>query len=280
MAVLEVMSPATDAVAEDLADYLQDPLRVSAPVKKRSTAASSATRERKILQQPGFVLHARPYKETSLIVDVLTRDFGRIALVAKGAKRPHSQLRSVLQTFQPLNLSWMGKAELKTLTSADWVGGMLPLEKSALVCGFYLNELIIKFLLKDEPHPALFDQYVATINQLAHGESAPVVLRQFELVLLRQSGLLGDIHLCTEQRAVVQPELHYVLDPQAGTRPARPGDHFPVLNGACLLAMADGDYSLPETQFQSKMLMRFLLSHHLHGAVLSTRQLLIDLQNL
>ncbi|MBR7778075.1 DNA repair protein RecO [Undibacterium sp. BYS50W] len=274
------MSPATDAVAEDLADYLQDPLRVSAPVKKRSTAASSATRERKILQQPGFVLHARPYKETSLIVDVLTRDFGRIALVAKGAKRPHSQLRSVLQTFQPLNLSWMGKAELKTLTSADWVGGMLPLEKSALVCGFYLNELIIKFLLKDEPHPALFDQYVATINQLAHGESAPVVLRQFELVLLRQSGLLGDIHLCTEQRAVVQPELHYVLDPQAGTRPARPGDHFPVLNGACLLAMADGDYSLPETQFQSKMLMRFLLSHHLHGAVLSTRQLLIDLQNL
>lgn len=276
------MNPTTGAVAEDLADYLQDPLRISTPVKKRSSSAvsASAQRERKILQQPGFVLHARPYKETSLIVDVLTRDFGRIALVAKGAKRPHSQLRSVLQTFQPLNLSWMGKTELKTLTSADWVGGMLPLEKSALVCGFYLNELIIKFLLKDEPHPALFDQYVATINQLAHGESAPVVLRQFELVLLRQSGLLGDIHLCTEQRAPVQPELHYVLDPQAGTRPARPGDHFPVLSGACLLAMAEGDYSLPETQFQSKMLMRFLLSHHLHGAVLSTRQLLIDLQNL
>jgi DNA repair protein RecO (recombination protein O) len=83
------------------------------------------------------------------------------------------------------------------MTGADWVGGMLPLERSALLCGFYLNELLVKFLVRDEPHTALFEQYVSTLNLLAHDEPASVVLRQFELALLRESGLLGDLTFCT-----------------------------------------------------------------------------------
>jgi len=85
--------------------------------------------------QPGFVLHSYPYKETSLIVEVFARDYGRVPVVAKGAKRPHSKLRGVLQTFQPLQLSWSGKSEVRTLISAEWVGGLLPVERSALLCG-------------------------------------------------------------------------------------------------------------------------------------------------
>ncbi|MCH8619050.1 DNA repair protein RecO [Undibacterium sp. TS12] len=273
---------ATDAVT-DVVAVKKTRARSSkaAPVKSSANKpARPAAKEIRILEQPGFVLHSWPYKETSLIIDVLTRDHGRIALVAKGAKRPHSQLRSVLQTFQPLQLGWTGKGEIRTLTTADWVGGMLPLEKSALLCGFYLNELLVKFLLRDEAHPDLFDLYVSTLNQLAHDEPATIVLRRFELALLRESGLLGDLTRCTQQRERVQAEQFYVLDPERGPRPAMPADNVPRVSGKTLLAMHKGDYTEQSTQLQSKLLMRFLLAHHLHGASLNTRQILIDLQNL
>ncbi len=179
-----------------------------------------------------------------------------------------------------MQLGWTGKGEIRTLTTADWVGGMLPLEKSALLCGFYLNELLVKFLMRDEAHPELFDLYVSTLNQLAHDEPATIVLRRFELALLRESGLLGDLTRCTQQRERVQAEQFYVLDPERGPRPAMPADSVPRVSGKTLLAMQRGDYAEQSTQLQSKLLMRFLLAHHLHGAALNTRQILIDLQNL
>ncbi|MGF6510055.1 hypothetical protein OKW26_005882 [Paraburkholderia sp. 32] len=108
-------------------------------------APRTSTSEYRITEQPAFVLHSYPYRETSLIIDVLSRDHGRLALVAKGAKRPHSALRGVLQTFQPLSLAWSGKSEMRTLTGAEWVGGMLPLTGDALLCGFYVNELLVRF---------------------------------------------------------------------------------------------------------------------------------------
>lgn len=254
---------------------------------REQTVAASAARPRgkkhpelRVLEQPGFVLHAWPYKETSLIVDVLTRDYGRVALIAKGAKRPHSKLRAVLQTFQPLQLGWSGRAEVRTMTAAEWLGGMRPLEKSGLLYGFYLNELLVKFLPREEAHATLFDRYVSTLNQLAHEEPAAIVLRCFELALLRESGLVGDLGVCAEMRAPVLAEQTYVLDPERGPRPARVADTVPVVLGKTLLDMQGGDYSDPVTLQQSKPLMRFLLGHHLHGASLNTRQILIDLQNL
>ena len=139
----------------------------TAPVKTnaRTTARPAAVeREHRVNAQPGFVLHSYPYKETSLIVEVFARDYGRVPVVAKGAKRPHSKLRGVLQTFQPLQLSWSGKSEVRTLISAEWVGGLLPVERSALLCGFYLNELLVKLLARDDPHPVLFDAYMSALN--------------------------------------------------------------------------------------------------------------------
>jgi DNA repair protein RecO (recombination protein O) len=251
------------------------------PAPKRPRAAS---RERtfgtKVAGQPAFVLHSYPYKETSLIIDLFTRDFGRVALIAKGAKRPHSQLRGVLQTFQPLSSSWVGKSELRTLTDAEWVGGMLPLEKTALLCGFYLNELLVKLLARDDAHPALFDHYVATLNQLAHNEPAPIVLRKFERALLKETGVSADLTRCTATRAPVQADLVYVVDPERGPRPERAADPWPRVAGKTLLDMEREDYQDAATQAQSKQLMRFLLAHHLGGAPLNTRQILIDLSQL
>jgi DNA repair protein RecO (recombination protein O) len=226
------------------------------------------------------VLHSSPYKETSLIADIFTRDYGRIALIAKGAKRPHSKLRGVLQTFQPLSVSWSGKSEVRTLVAAEWVGGMLPLERSALLCGFYLNELLVKFLARDDAHSRLFDHYVATLNQLAHNEPPIIVLRKFELALLKETGFAGNLSACTTTTEPVEPDRIYVVDPERGPRHAQPADMWPRVSGKTLLDMEREDYADATTQTQSKFLMRFLLSHHLGGGQLSTRQILLDLMQL
>ncbi|PMS19416.1 DNA repair protein RecO [Trinickia dabaoshanensis] len=249
----------------------------------RSAPARRAPREssHRIAEQPAFVLHSYPYRETSLIIDVFSRDHGRLALVAKGAKRPHSALRGVLQTFQPLSMSWSGKSEMRTLTGAEWVGGMLPLRGDALLCGFYVNELLVKFCAREDPHPQLFHHYVVTLTRLAHDEPAVQVLRSFERVLLRETGYAMALDRTVARRAVVA-EGRYVFDPERGVREAvsELPAHWPVVSGQTLLDMERDDYHRAQTVAQSKTLMRFLLNTYLGGTPLATRQILLDLQNL
>ncbi|MFP6558500.1 DNA repair protein RecO [Paraburkholderia sp. B3] len=250
--------------------------RVSAPRAPRGVSSDF-----RVAEQPAFVLHSYPYRETSLIIDVLSRDHGRIALVAKGAKRPHSALRGVLQTFQPLTLSWTGKGEVRTLTGAEWVGGMLPLTGDALLCGFYVNELLVKFCAREDPHPSLFRHYVVTLTRLAHDEPPVQVLRSFERVLLRETGYALALNRTVNRKTVVA-EGRYVFDPERGVREASDEwpAQWPVLAGQTLLDMEQDDYHRPQTVAQSKALMRFLLNTYLGGTPLATRQILIDLQNL
>lgn len=253
------------------------------PVKEAFSDGRSRKRtqpEIRISNQPGFVLHSYVYKESSLIIDVFSRDHGRVALVAKGAKRPHSRLRAVLQTFQPLSLNWSGKSELRNLVSAEWVGGMMPLENSALLYGFYLNELLLKLTAREDPHPGLFDHYVTTLARLANTEAAQIVLRQFELAVLRETGVAADLSVSTKNGMPVDPDEIYIVDPEGGPRPALMSDIGPRVSGKTLLDMVNEDYSDLMTQTQSKLLMRSLLAYHLNGAQIQTRQILIDLMQL
>lgn len=265
------------------ADGVQPAAKGTKRARRAPSPARAAEREQsRVSEQPGFVLHSYPYRETSLIIDVLTRDHGRIALVAKGAKRPHSALRGVLQTFQPLSLAWLGKGELRTLTKAEWVGGLRPLEGDALLSGFYLNELLVKFCARDDPHDKLFQHYLTTLHHLAHGEPAGIILRAFERVLLRETGYAVAFDRCTQTRGKVVCDRQYVFHPDWGVRPAR-GDEspdWPVVSGQTLLDMEQDDYTRAQTVQQSKLLMRFLLNHHLGGVPLNTRQILLDLQKL
>ncbi|CDY73727.1 DNA recombination and repair protein RecO [Caballeronia glathei] len=249
------------------------------PAAKRPRAAPRS--DFRIAEQPAFVLHSYPYRETSLVIDVFSRDYGRVALVAKGAKRPHSALRGVLQTFQPLGLSWTGKGEVRTLTTAEWVGGMLPLAGDALLCGFYVNELLVKFCAREDAHPALFNHYVLTLSRLAHDEPPVQVLRSFERVLLRETGYAMALNRTVTRQPVVA-DRRYVFDPERGVRVASEElpSQWPVIAGQTLLDMEEDDYSRPQTAAQSKTLMRFLLNVYLGGTPLATRQILIDLQNL
>lgn len=272
------MTPAEDEAAPGAVDA---PPAAPPERPRKPRRAAARTSEFRVAEQPTFVLHSYPYRETSLIVDVLTRDHGRLALVAKGAKRPHSALRGVLQTFQPLLLSWSGKSEVRTLTGAEWVGGMLPLSGDALLCGFYANELLVKFCAREDPQPSLFNHYVVTLTRLAHGEPAVQVLRSFERVLLRETGYALALSRTVGRRSV-EAERLYVFDPERGVRYADDDvpSHWPVIAGQTLLDMEQDDYHRAQTVAQSKTLMRFMLNTYLGGTPLATRQILIDLQNL
>ena len=272
------MTPAEDEAAPGAVDA---PPAAPPERPRKPRRAAARTSEFRVAEQPAFVLHSYPYRETSLIVDVLTRDHGRLALVAKGAKRPHSALRGVLQTFQPLLLSCSGKSEVRTLTGAEWVGGMLPLSGDALLCGFYANELLVKFCAREDPQPSLFNHYVVTLTRLAHGEPAVQVLRSFERVLLRETGYALALSRTVGRRSV-EAERLYVFDPERGVRYADDDvpSHWPVIAGQTLLDMEQDDYHRAQTVAQSKTLMRFLLNTYLGGTPLATRQILIDLQNL
>jgi DNA repair protein RecO (recombination protein O) len=228
-----------------------------------------------------FVLHSYPFRETSLILDVFSRHHGRLAIVARGARRPRSSLRGVLLNFQPLLLSWFGKGEVRTLHSAEWQGGQPYLQGTALMCGFYLNELLLNLLARDDPHPQLFDYYRATLSRLAHETDHAATLRSFEKHLLQELGY----GLVLDREAVsakpIQAELCYRYAMERGALPDDSDNMtgLPVL-GKTMLDMAADDYSDPVTAQQSKQLMRMLLNHHLGGKILHTRELIKELQKL
>lgn len=231
-------------------------------------------------EEPGYVLHSYPYQETSLIVEVFTREFGRVGMVAKGAKRPHSPLRSVLMPFHALTLDWSGRSDLKTLRAAEWRGAYRVLSGRALMCGFYVNELLLKLLHRDDPHDALFDAYALTLAALQGGAAHAVVLRCFEKKLLRELGyaLILDHDAQSEQPLQAQGLYQYVIDrgPVAVTS-RRNGLE---LLGQTLIDMNEDNYASALTQQQSKVLMRQLIGHYLGSQTLHSRQLLIDLQDL
>jgi DNA repair protein RecO (recombination protein O) len=284
-----------ERVAEPIGEAaMQAATDAALPLKRRRASAQRS--DYRIAEQPAFVLHSYPYRETSLVIDVFTRDHGRVALIAKGAKRPHSALRGVLQTFQPLALSWSGKGEVRTLTKAEWIGGMLPLAGGALLSGFYANELLVKFCAREDAHDKLFNHYVLTLSRLAHDEPAVQVLRSFERVLLRETGYALALDR-TVSREDVRADGSYVFDPERGVCEVGPGGEvggardprsgrelpsqpWPVVSGQTLIDMERDEYTRAQTVVQSKTLMRFLLNVYLGGAPLATRQILIDLQNL
>jgi len=228
------------------------------------------------------VLHSYPFRETSLVVEAFTRHHGRIGLVARGARRPRSSLRGVLSSFQPLLLSWTGKSDLLTLTRAEWEGMYVALRGQMLMCGFYLNELLLKLLARADPHERLYDAYRDTLATLAEGQEPEATLRRFEVRLLEELGYAVMLDHDAESGAAIAAEDRYVYLLEKGPVPGnvsvlRGGVE---LSGKTLLDMKAGRYDDAATQQQSKMLMRTLIDHYLGKQVLHTRQMLRDLQGL
>ena len=178
-----------------------------------------------MLDEPGFVIHHYDWSESSRILEVFTRHYGRVALVAKGAKRPTSSLRPVLLPLQPLLLCYGGEGEIRTLKSAEWAGGHVMPSGEALLSGYYLNELLLRLLARDDPHAGLFDTYRQTVKVLASGldnTTAPL-LRAFELLLLRDIGFLPDLSLQTMTLQPVVADKRYGLVAEGGVRAVSEG---------------------------------------------------------
>ena len=238
--------------------------------------------------QPVYVLHTYPFKETSLVVELFSQQFGRIAAVAKGARRPHSAMRGMLQSFQILDGAWSGKNELKTLHSLDWSAGLTLLKGEALMCGFYMNELLLRLLPREDAHENLFEYYQATLKTLTENveltNNVATILRRFELKLLQEMGYAVPL-LLDENDGDIDANKSYRYEAEYGAcefggNKIGMQKNSVQLSGKTMLDMARDDYSDLQTQSQSKQLMRYLLAHYLGDRPLHTRQLLIDLQGL
>lgn len=238
--------------------------------------------------EPAFVLHRYDWSESSLILEVFTRHHGRIALVAKGVKRPTSQFRPVLLPLQPLLLSWGGDAEVRTLKSAQWQGGHVMPTGEALLSGSYLNELLMRLVARDDPHTALFDHFAWAVAMLAQrGDAQQLILRTFELLLLRDIGLLPDLAHVGSTLDEVDPHALYVLTPEHGLREANDDDKHPLSGQDCLAlsqAMSDPEPFLSTLRSCASCLgalrpqLRALLHYHSGLRVFKTRQLMLDMQ--
>ena len=263
-----------------------------------------------------YVLHSHDWSESSLILELFTRDHGRVVAVAKGAKRPYSQLRPVLMPFQRLVVTFGVKrsedAEVWLLRQAEWAGGPACPGGAALLPGFYLNELLMRLMVRHDPHPALFDAYGQALQAMADPTLLQAALRAFELILLRQLGHLPDLSAQTVNGQSVLAGQNYEVHPELGVMAARwvgePGAGPVVLDGA-LLAHMEAALSRPAPQpdaltmhsdaiptqaqptavpslmaacmpalSELKAVLRSLIHYHLGSQTLRTRQLMMELQ--
>ena len=238
--------------------------------------------------QPAYVLHQHDWSESSLILDLFTRESGRVAVAAKGAKRPYSQLRAVLLPLQRITVSLSKPAkadggEVQTLRSAEWGGGATLPAGAALFSGYYLNELLLKLLARHDPHPQLFDAYADALAHLSAGDAA---LRAFEIKLLAELGLLPDLSVVTPTQAPIEPARRYQLSPESGLVPA--AGEGGLSGGLLIQLQAALLHGSPAALRQTcaaaplalKTALRGLLHYHLGHQALRTRALMVDVQQL
>ncbi|MDF2183040.1 DNA repair protein RecO [Neptuniibacter sp. CAU 1671] len=220
-------------------------------------------------QHAAYVLHSRPYRDTSLLVDFFTLEQGRVSAVVQGARRPGSRLRSILQPFVPIQIRWRGRQELKTLQQAEAVGTMMLLQGNALLCALYVNELLQRLLQPFDAHPRLYVYYQYVLNELLSGSDVEGGLRTFEHRLLHELGCLPALDtLDAAQLYQFHPEQGFLL----ATHPAEQ-DKPACFWGQHLQSIAVDDYAEPDVKRAAKRLMRLAIDHQLGGTPLRSRSL-------
>jgi len=228
----------------------------------------------RVEQQPAFVLHARPYRETSMLVECLSRDHGRIGVVARGVRNERARMqRAQLEPFQRLELHLLLKGELATLRSAEPVGTPLRLTGDAGLAGLYLNELVVRLTGRQDPNPELFDHYERTLQRMAAGEPLGWTLRRFERDMLDALGYALQLEVGALDGEPLDPGGTYAYDPESGVMPGRPGDPR-ALRGADLLALA-ADTSPDQAGLSAlRRMMRQVITFYLGGGELKAWRVL------
>ena len=226
---------------------------------------------RRVALAPGYLLHHRPWRDTSRILEVLTREHGRLTLFARGVRGPNAKLAPVLQPFQLLLLSWSGRGEAPQLTAAERAAAAGPLPQDRLLAAFYLNELLLKLTTPHDALPELFDHYHGTLEQLRGGTPLEPVLRVFEKRLLEVLGY--GLDLATEARSglPLEPDGYYDFHPGVGLLPAR-GAAASALRGHSLLSLARESLREERELEDARRVLQAALGACLEGRPLTTRQ--------
>lgn len=219
--------------------------------------------------QPAFVLHTYPWRDTSLIVEAFTRDYGRLALVAKGAKRPMSQYRGMLNCFCPLMISFSGKNEIKTLTRCEWHGS-IPLEDKVLLSAFYINELLVRLVARGDPVPKIFDSYYQTLKSLALGNNQFIVLRYFETDLLRLLGYGMNSH---------SYDAPYYRFSNGEMLEAKEADET-TFRSSTIRALLEKKLEKGEQEQEARRLTRRFIEYYLDQKPMNSRKIINELQKL
>lgn len=230
--------------------------------------------------EAAWLLHHRPWSDTSRILDLITRDHGRVTLFAHGARRPKSPLRAVLRPFAPLLVSWSGRADGGTLTAAEAGGTAATLPGTRLFSGYYLNELLIKLLPMEDRHEGVFDAYAAAIEGLAAGEEQRA-LRAFERVLLDELGYAPDLMRDAASGGAVEGDRYYHFEPGRGVLAVRNADAGPGIHaGRAVLAVARGEFGQPEAQKAARGIFAAAIAHCLEGRGLASREVMLAVRRL
>lgn len=239
----------------------------------------------RITQQPAYVLHHYSYGETSLLLEVFTRSYGRLGLLAKGVRRLHLRQRPLLEPFQPLLIGWTGKGELPVLSGAELGGDPVFLQGSVLYSAFYMNELLMRLLHRHDSHELLFDAYGSALSSLHNQSSAEVTLRVFEKHLLQEIGYGLVLENEMTDNLPIDPAATYRYVVNRGPVRVTSGDdvdeldHAVTIQGSSLLALAKETLADVTVLQETKALMRAALGHHLAGRPLNTRKLFRNIKH-
>ncbi len=232
--------------------------------------------QRRVQQQPGYILHHRPFRDTSQILDIVTRDHGKIAVVARGSRGSKSRLAGVLRPFLPLRVSWVGKSDMGTLTGAETAGPPSGMVGDAIFSAYYVNELLLHFLHRDDPQPEIFALYEEVIKALLITDNIAAALRSFELEFL---SLLGyavnlDHEFGSRNLLMIDQDYEYRME-QGPVLVERDGPL--VFKGAVFKEIAEQRFEKPDILRAANRLLREIIGFHLGGKELKSRKVLMEL---
>lgn len=225
---------------------------------------------RRVQLAPGYILHHYPYRDTSRILEVFTREHGRLSLFARGVRGPKAKLAPYVQPFRPLLLSWAGKGDAPTLTGAENASAVVPMPSACLMAGFYLNELLLKLLTRHDPHPTLFDSYHEALEAMKNAKPLERTLRIFEKRLLEELGYGLDLTVDCRTGESIDPQEYYQFRPAQGLYPCV-ADSPGALSGSSLMSLARESIQTPSELEDSRRLLQAALAHCLEGRELATR---------
>lgn len=231
----------------------------------------------RVQQQAAYILHHRPFRDSSQILDVLSREHGKLALVARGSRGARSKLKGVLRPFLPLRMSWVQKSEMGTLTGAESAGAPLSLGGDALMAGYYVNELLLNFLHRHDPQPEIFDLYADVLHELRGDRNTAAVLRRFEIVLLELLGYALSFDHEAGSHAPLEPAANYEYRVEQGPVPVQRTEGALVFPGATLISIGRQSFDNGDVLRAANRLLRQVIAHHLDGKELKTRKVLADL---